>query len=172
VLLEARDDETGNGHRLQRDEQRDEVARARHDEHAEEARQQQEVELTLDVPDDLVEVRHRHQDQDGRNEDEKELEEHRVVVENEHPAERPARSTVDQSHEREACAPHACHRDDRVRRLRAVGQEQIDDEDGNERDRDDDLGQDRVDVYRREREGCLREHAKRRASRVRSRRRS
>jgi hypothetical protein len=147
LLAEPGDEEPGRAHELERDEQHQQITRRRHEHHAEEAREEQEVELALARPDGLVEVVHGDQDDDDRHRHEQELEQQRVPVEHEHPPERrtPLPHQREKGHDR---SHDAGRREHAVPCLEAVRQEQIDEQDEQDRARQNDLRERGVQIDR------------------------
>jgi hypothetical protein len=144
ALAEPGGDEAGGRDDLQRQEQHQQVAGGRHQQHADEAGQHHEVELAL-VGGARVDVALAHQQDEQQRAEEQPLEQQGVVVDHERAAEGAAGSLPDQGRQRHAGGHRAGQR-------QVVGDhlgplhEQVDQQDQQRGAGQDQLGEDGVEV--------------------------
>ncbi len=152
MLAERGQDERGDRDRLQRDEQRDEIARARHDAHAEGGDEQQEVELTVVVV-ALGDVVDREQHRDVRRDDEERLQRKCVVADHVGAVEEtPLVAGMRERRDGDERAEQA-HRGDARRAPRlAVGQDQVGEEHHDHRRDQHEVGREGVPIEGRGRD--------------------
>jgi hypothetical protein len=145
-LAQRRHDEARNAHELERDEDHHEVARARHEHHADERGGDQEVVLTL-VRADLGEVAVADEQHEQRDDEEERLEQQRVAVHDEHVAERGPRGPVDRQGDHEPERDERPDERERVHEPLALAvQEQLDEQDRERRREHAQLGREREPV--------------------------